>query len=128
MERRLMKVLLSIKPEYVEKIFSGEKKYEFRKSIFKDKNVKSVIIYSTSPIKKIVGEFEIEKIIEENPEKLWSLSPENTGISKEKFFKYFENREKGYAIKIGKLTKYNQPKTLQDFSIKIAPQSFVYID
>ena len=30
-----MKVLLSIKPEFVEKIFSGEKRFEYRKNIFK---------------------------------------------------------------------------------------------
>ena len=30
-----MKVLLSIKPEFVEKIFSGEKRFEYRKFAFK---------------------------------------------------------------------------------------------
>ena len=30
-----MKILLSIKPEFAEKIFSGSKKYEFRRRIFK---------------------------------------------------------------------------------------------
>lgn len=123
-----MKVLLSIKPEYVEKIFSGEKKYEFRRMIFKNKSIKVIVVYSTSPIKKVVGEFEIEKIIEGTPEQLWNLDPESTGILKEKFFNYFGTKEKGYAIKIGKLLKYNQAKTLQEFSIKNAPQSFIYID
>lgn len=123
-----MKILLSIKPEYVRKIFSGEKKYEFRRSIFKNKDVKLIMVYSTSPVKKIIGEFEIEKIIEGTPEQLWNLDPNNTGISKEKFFDYFEGKEKGYAIKIGNLIKYDQPKTLQEFSIKMAPQSFIYID
>lgn len=122
-----MKVLLSINPEYVEKIFSGEKKYEFRRNIFKRKNIKSIIIYSTSPVKKVVGEFYIEEIIEDLPEKLWELDPKNTGISEEKFYKYFENKKNGYAIKIGKLIKYKTTKNLQDFSIKSAPQSFVYI-
>lgn len=123
-----MKVLLSIKPEYVEKIFSGKKKYEFRRNIFKNKEIKLIVVYSTSPVKKVIGEFEIEKIVEGTPEQLWNLDPQSTGILKEKFFGYFGSKEKGYAIKIGKLTKYNQPKTLQDFSIKTAPQSFVYID
>lgn len=48
-----MRILLSINPEYVEKIFSGTKKYEYRKNIFKNKEVKTILIYSTSPIKKI---------------------------------------------------------------------------
>jgi predicted transcriptional regulator len=30
-----MKVLLSIKPQFAEMIFSGTKKYEFRRSVFK---------------------------------------------------------------------------------------------
>lgn len=123
-----MKVLLSIKPEYVEKIFSKEKKYEFRKSIFKNPNIKSIIIYSSSPVKKVVGEFEIENIIQDTPKNLWNLDPKNTGISEEKFYKYFENKEKGYAIKIGKLIKYKKVKNLEDFSIKSAPQSFVYVN
>lgn len=32
-----MKVLLSIKPEFANKIFEGTKRFEFRKSIFKKK-------------------------------------------------------------------------------------------
>lgn len=75
-----------------------------------------------------MGEFEIEEIIIDTPKKLWDLAPENTGISEEKFYKYFENKEKGYAIKIGKLIRYKTMKNLKDFSIKSAPQSFVYIN
>ncbi len=123
-----MKVLLSINPEYVEKIFSGEKKYEFRRNIFKRQDIKSIIVYSTSPVKKIVGEFTIEEIIQDLPEKLWQLAPESTGISEEKFYKYFENKKEGYAIKIGTLTKYKVMKNLKDFSVKTAPQSFIYIN
>ena len=55
-----MKVLLSIKPEFVEKIFAGTKKYEFRKSLFKKSGVKYVVIYASAPIKRVVGEFEID--------------------------------------------------------------------
>ena len=48
-----MKVLLSIKPEFVEKIFAGTKKYEFRKSLFKKNGVKDVVIYASAPIKRV---------------------------------------------------------------------------
>ena len=40
-----MNVILSIKPEFVEKIFSGEKQYEYRKILFKQK-VDTVYIYA----------------------------------------------------------------------------------
>jgi hypothetical protein len=37
-----MKVVLSIKPEFANKIFDGTKKFEFRKSIFKNENIKLI--------------------------------------------------------------------------------------
>lgn len=58
-----MKALLSIKPEFVEKILSGEKLVEYRKAVFKRPEVKSVVIYSTMPDGLIVGEFEIGQIL-----------------------------------------------------------------
>lgn len=122
-----MKVLLSINPEYVEKIFSGIKKYEFRRNIFKNEDVDTILIYSTSPVKRIVGEFKIKNIIKDLPEKLWELAPENTGIDKKKFQEYFSNKEEGYAIGIKEVKKYKVPKLLEDFSIKKAPQSFAYL-
>jgi len=54
-----MKVLLSIKPKYAEMILSGEKKYEFRRAIFKKPGISKVVIYASSPVSKVIGEFEI---------------------------------------------------------------------
>jgi hypothetical protein len=52
-------VLLSIKPKYVKSIIEGDKRYEFRKTIFKNREINRIYIYSSSPVKKIVGTFEI---------------------------------------------------------------------
>ena len=51
-----MNALISIKPKYVEEIINKNKKYEYRKSIFK-KDIDKVYIYSTRPNKQIVGYF-----------------------------------------------------------------------
>ena len=67
-----MKVLLSIKPEFVEKIFAGTKKYEFRKSLFKKSGVKCVVIYASTPIKRVVGEFEIDNIVADGVNARWN--------------------------------------------------------
>ena len=37
-----MNVLLSVKPKYAEKIVEGEKKYEFRRAIFKKQDIEKV--------------------------------------------------------------------------------------
>ncbi|MGJ0484714.1 MAG: ASCH domain-containing protein [Methylomicrobium sp.] len=65
-----MIALFSIKPEYVEKIFSGEKLYEYRKTIFKN-NVKKIVIYCTKPVGKIVGEFEVDDVLADCPKSIW---------------------------------------------------------
>ncbi len=84
-----MKVLLSIKPEFVGKIFSGEKLFEYRKAIFKRPEVKSVVIYSTMSEGLIVGEFEIGEILAKHPEELWEQTKDVSGINKQFFDEYF---------------------------------------
>lgn len=122
-----MRVLLSINPEYAEKIFSGEKIYEYRRNIFKNKEVKIVLVYCTAPVKKIIGEFYIEEIVKDSPDNLWDLSPEKTGIERDKFDKYFLGKDEGYAIKIGKIKKYSLFRDLKEFGVEQAPQSFQYV-
>ena len=46
-------ILLSIKPEYTNRILEGSKKYEFRRSVAKRK-VDRILIYSTAPEMKVV--------------------------------------------------------------------------
>lgn len=48
-----MKILLSIKSQYVEKIASGEKRYEYRKVKFRCKDISSIIVYSSGIQKKL---------------------------------------------------------------------------
>ncbi len=82
-----MKVLLSIKPEYVEKIFSGYKQYEFRRVIFKKSLVTTIVVYASSPIQKVVGELTIEFIIFDKLNSLWKITSDQGGISKETFLR-----------------------------------------
>lgn len=124
-----MKVLLSIKPEYVEKIFSGEKKYEFRKSIFKNKSVDTIVVYSTMPVGRVVGELKIDTIIEDEIDKLWEITKKEAGISYDFFKSYFKNNQTGYAISIKNAKIYDEPLYLSDISNELkAPQSFCYIE
>jgi len=124
-----MDVILSIKPKYVEAILRGEKKYEFRKTIFKNKNVGHVYIYSSSPIKKIVAIFNIGDIIEDDPKALWERCKDKSGLDNIDFFKYFTGNLKGFAIEIDNLEKLKTPidpkKIMPGF---VPPQSFCYVE
>lgn len=124
-----MKVLMSIKPEYVEEIFNGIKRFEYRRTIFTNPTIKTVVIYSTKPCGKIVGEFNVKNIFCDNPETLWKRTKDFSGISKESFDRYFEGKEKGFAIEIGEVIKYEKSLALKEFNkeLKTPPQSFFYI-
>ncbi len=122
-----MKVLLSIKPEYVEKILSGEKCFEFRKVLFRQ-DVEKVIIYSTMPVGKIVGEFQIDKVLSDSPSNLWEETKDSAGISFDFFSKYFSDRKVAHAIKIKNVEKYEvEVDPLTIFEKFTAPQSFMYM-
>lgn len=122
-----MKVLLSIKPEFALKIFDGTKRYEYRRAIFKNREVSKVVVYASDPIKRIIGEFEIEDIIHDEPRVLWVKTKNHAGISEKRFFEYFTNKSKGYAIEIKTTRMYNDPLPLNSFMISYPPQSFIYL-
>ena len=122
-----MNLLISIKPEFVKKILAYEKLYEFRKSIFKE-DVDKIFIYSTYPVKKIVGYFEVNEIICESPQELWNSFSEVSGISKKDFFKYYANSNEGFAIKIDNLHIFEEYIDMSQNDDFRAPQSFCYVE
>ena len=123
-----MRVLLSIKPEYAFKIFEGVKKYEFRKIVFKNPNIKTVLVYASSPVQRVIGEFEIDDIFSLAPNRLWEETKEFSGISEQFFFEYFADREIAHAIKIKNTKKYRKSLSIQeDFNVATPPQSYTYI-
>ncbi|MCX6677486.1 MAG: ASCH domain-containing protein [Methanothrix sp.] len=123
-----MDVLLSIKPKFVEAIMDGRKKYEFRKNKFSNKDVNCIYIYSTSPIKKIIGLFKIDNIIEDSPRALWDQLKDHAGISEDEFFDYFRNKQMGFALEIKEVERFENPLDPKIiFPNFVPPQSFCYI-
>jgi predicted transcriptional regulator len=118
---------MSIRPRYIEEIKKGIKKWEFRKRIFKNK-IDKIYIYSTAPIKKIVGYFVPGEILSDRPQTIWEKCKEVSGLRKQEFFNYFEGKDKAYAIEITSVKFFEAPfnpfKIVPNF---VAPQSFYYL-
>lgn len=120
-----MNIIISINPEYVNKIIKEAKKVEYRTRIPKN-SVQKLIIYETAPIKKVVAEAEIVEILTLEPNALWEETKEFSGISKVFFDEYFKGRKVAYAYKLGRVKVYKEPKNLNEFGLKTAPQSYAY--
>lgn len=119
-------ILLSIKPEYVERIFNGSKKFEFRKHL-PQKNVERIVVYSTDPVQRVVGEVDVLGTLTMKPSPLWETTKTTAGISRAKYRAYFQGCTTAYAFQLGQTYIYDTPKTLEEMGINSAPQSFVYL-
>lgn len=125
-----MNVLLSIKPEFAEKILDGEKRYEFRKTGFRSpRELDSIYLYASSPIQEIVGSFTVSEVIEADPVTLWEEFGEESGIeNRARFMDYFSGATTGFAIEIDEVESLDSPidprEQLPGFR---PPVSFQYI-
>ncbi len=121
--------LISIHPEYADKILSGEKNLEFRRK-WAVQPVDTLYIYATAPVQRIVGSASVKQVISGSKNCLWNLSKEKKGgISRRKLFTYLNGVETGVAIELGNTTQFsvNIDPILalrKDFR---PPQSFRYL-
>ena len=121
-----MVILLSIKPEFTNRIFSGQKKFEFRKQKPATPTT-LVFIYESSPTKMIVGWFTIKKMIAGSPQEIWNQCGDKGGISRSKFFEYCKGSDIVFAFEIGKTFRFPIPfdPLALDENFK-PPQNFSY--
>lgn len=127
-------LIISIKPQFAKKIFSGEKTVELRKSApLRAKKGTTLLIYVTSPIKELWGVCTIDKIIKDTPKQLWIRIGKQSGISKTEFFNYYKDVNFAYGIEIINIRNFT------DNSIKLEslkeevpgfspPQTYRYIN
>ena len=122
----MSKILLSIKPKFADKIISGEKKFEYRTHI-PARPINSIVIYSTSPIGRIIGEVEVIDVISGSPSSLWERTKAESGISRAKYREYFKGKKRAYAFKLGQVNRFERDVCLQNYGVTKAPQSFIYL-
>ena len=120
-----MNAILSIKPHFVEEIIKGKKKFEYRKSVFKQP-VKKVYVYASAPISKVIGEFQPVDVVTGAPSDVWAETKSFSGITKKFFDAYYKGRTTAYAIVIQNFVLYEKPKELPKGVH--APQSYCYIE
>jgi len=75
------------------------KRFEFRKSIFK-KEVKTIVVYASSPLQQVIREFEVERILHLELDELWDITHKELAISENFFYKYFEDKKRGMLSKL----------------------------
>ncbi|MCH4824435.1 ASCH domain-containing protein [Gramella lutea] len=127
-------LLISVKPEFAEKIMNGEKTIELRKSAPKKVSKDSyILIYVTSPVKELWGICRINNIIKEDPFTFWNNYGDKTGITETQFKDYYKTNQNAFGIElkdIRNFSKYSiELKQLKKaFPNFMPPQTYSYIN
>lgn len=125
-------LLISVRPEFAEKILNGTKTIELRKSCPSVDIGDLVVIYSTLPEKAIVGTCVVERIIKKAPHQLWRQYSNKLGIDKKRYFEYFKDTEVAVGIILNSIDKLDQKLSLDSVRRAIPefspPQTFRYLD
>lgn len=123
-----MIALYPIKPVYTDRIFSGEKTFELRRRLPKE-DLSYILIYSTSPVSKVVGYARVKGIKTGPTDDLWISHHQKFGISKEDYFSYFNGCETAKAIELTEVKTFVRPFSISEISEDLSvPQSFCYIE
>ena len=131
-------VILSIHPEWAEKIYSGEKEVEWRKTFPTEATPgMPVLIYETAPIRKVTGLFYwISKetlIIREPDFEGQEIHPtakriiEAGCVPLDDLKKYQGANWRLYAWNVRGKMKFSEPHQLSEYGLSRAPQSWQYI-
>ncbi|MCE2499909.1 MAG: ASCH domain-containing protein [Dehalococcoidia bacterium] len=119
--------LLSIHPRYVDLIRKGEKSVEFRRRPFA-RIISHIVIYSTTPVKRLIGVCEVERVVRDTPAALWYDHGDKGGITREALFAYLEGLLTATAIVIRKFIPFTTEMYLPEIGIEHPPQSFQYLN
>lgn len=123
-------VVLSIRPQYSDQILAGKKTVELRRRFPVSAPPGTIAyIYSTSPIRAMVGSAEIENVIKLPVADIWKKFGKMAQITKPDFDGYFAGVSEGFALKISNARQFSRPVNLTELRDRFGfepPQSFLY--
>lgn len=91
-------LVLSIKPRYVDKILAGTKTIELRRTAPDLSPGAPVLLYSSSPVKAIVGIATLKRVDERTPAELWTATADHAGVTNAEFNEYFDGAERAFGL------------------------------
>ncbi len=123
-------MILSIKPIYSNPIISGHKTVELRRRFPMDIPEGTIAyIYSTTPVRAIVGYAEILDVLKKPVKQIWDNYAQVACIEKTDFDSYFEGVTHGFVLCFKNAQAFKRKINLNELREQydfIPPQSFLY--
>jgi predicted transcriptional regulator len=124
-------LLISIRPQHADKIFNGIKTVELRRVRPRLKRGDLVLVYVSSPIKALMGAFEVASVTGGCPSQIWRKFNGKSGLTKSEFDNYYEGAKQAFAVVLKRLWKFEKPIKLKQLRRNRTgfrpPQSYHYL-
>lgn len=122
-------ILISIRPNFVEKILDGKKTVELRTRRAKLMPGTRMWIYSTLPQGEVCAFAHVEFVYTDSPDSIWDQYSEEIGITEDEFWNYVGSRDSVSIIKMASVDPVESGVTLQYIQKKLGsfspPQFFM---
>jgi predicted transcriptional regulator len=124
------KILLSMRPIYAERVFSGAKQVEIRRKFPRRWRGRQAVVYGTQPLGSLMGEVTLTEITPGSPDQIWDQFGSKAGCTYEEFAAYVGTSSEVFAIELSGLKPYIAPLGIAQISHLIGedlhpPQSFI---
>lgn len=124
-------LLVSLRPRFASLLLSGEKTVEVRRTSPDVQPNSLVLMYESSPTRRLVGRGRVRAIDVAPPAEIWRRHGAATGVTGEEFDAYFEGTTRAVAITIADARALARPASLDELRQRWAdfrpPQSFRYL-
>lgn len=107
-------VVISIKPQFVDRILAGQKTVELRKASARIQPGTRALIYATSPRCAVVGEAVIRRRHQLPLDELWRQFGAQAAVSEDTFHDYYAGSTEGVAFELRGVTRYAEPVPLAE--------------
>lgn len=120
-------IIISMAPKSAEALFDNPEKNVVFYKVTPANKVLRVIVYATAPVKKVVGEFDLQEIKIAATSTIWRNFSKASVISKKEYDAYYEGKDKAHAMISKKTYKYRNPKDLKEYNMTKGPSGFQYL-
>lgn len=123
-------ILISIQTAHANSILSGRKTVELRRRAPRTMEPIPLLIYSSRDARALVGTAMLKSISSATPMELWRRTSQQTAVTSDVFWAYFEDAKIGHALLLSDVRAASSPVPL-DLLRKLAgppPQSWRYIN
>ncbi|HWV48106.1 MAG TPA: ASCH domain-containing protein [Microbacterium sp.] len=124
-------LLISVKPRYARAILEGRKTVEVRRRFPEVPPGTTVVLYSSSPERAVLGTVRLKQTITVPSDRVWEMHSSAIDIAEDALGEYLEGAEDSTLLEVEDPQTWARPVSLTSLRALLGlepPQSFRYLD